>query len=274
MAKFIVKFDLQPLQISLTDRPKSTSIDPQTGLITIDEGDGPDRIRNAVVQPTQRPLIVIRKGQQANGIEIMTRSQTFFVGETTDFNMAQTWVTKANALIGQIVAALPPPPAAPASPAAGSDQPEKNSSEQANTAENSNKARGEHRPFKKGMQLNRGPKGQGAGGDSEENQSENQQVDRKQVTAPVKFEYGRSKPSKRELDGLIEAELTASLAGLDVEKDLSSKSETVAQTPGTPGEKRKKAKVVKVHGSDVFVEVPGGRGQGLIPIDQFEGKKA
>ncbi len=38
-------------------------------------------------------------------------------------------------------------------------------------------------------------------------------------------------------------------------------------TPGTP--QRKKGKIISIHGKDVFVEVPGGRSQGVLPVQQF-----
>jgi small subunit ribosomal protein S1 len=42
---------------------------------------------------------------------------------------------------------------------------------------------------------------------------------------------------------------------------------TPAQTPVE--QRRKKGKVISVHGPDVFVDVPGGRSQGVLSIDQF-----
>jgi small subunit ribosomal protein S1 len=42
------------------------------------------------------------------------------------------------------------------------------------------------------------------------------------------------------------------------------------KTPAAPGEAgRKKGKVLAVHGGDVFVHVPGGRSQGVVPLAQF-----
>jgi small subunit ribosomal protein S1 len=42
------------------------------------------------------------------------------------------------------------------------------------------------------------------------------------------------------------------------------------QAAGTPGQ-RKKGRVVGIHGKDVFIDVPGGRSQGVLPLEQFEG---
>jgi small subunit ribosomal protein S1 len=86
-------------------------------------------------------------------------------------------------------------------------------------------------------------------------------------------DFAASKPNSRELDRAIEDELAAALAGFDVSGTVA-KPETrtkpaVAGTPQTGG--RKKGRVVGVHGKDVFVDVPGGRSQGVLPVQQFEG---
>ena len=86
-------------------------------------------------------------------------------------------------------------------------------------------------------------------------------------------DFSLSKPNKRQLDASIEAELAASLAGMDVggslaEQAVQSYTPPTAKLPGG----RKRGKVVSIHGNDVFIDVPGGRGQGVLPIDQFEQK--
>ena len=91
-------------------------------------------------------------------------------------------------------------------------------------------------------------------------------------TAPRNLDrqdFSLSKPNKRQLDASIEAELEASLAGLDVVKMGEQGSQKpVARAPGG----KKKGTVVSIHGNDVFIDVPGGRGQGLLPLDQFESR--
>jgi small subunit ribosomal protein S1 len=77
----------------------------------------------------------------------------------------------------------------------------------------------------------------------------------------------QSGPKLHDLDKEIEDELAAALGGFS-DKDLQS--ETRPQQPAggaAPG--RKKGKVLSVRGQDVFVEVPGGRTQGVLPIMQF-----
>ena len=91
--------------------------------------------------------------------------------------------------------------------------------------------------------------------------------------APPQLNFGGLKPNNRELDKLIEDELAAAMGDFDVTKTVAE-AETV-QKPGAPGKAggRKTGVVVGIHGSDVFVEVPGGRSQGVLPLQQFEGRK-
>lgn len=89
-----------------------------------------------------------------------------------------------------------------------------------------------------------------------------------------KREFAALKPNNRELDKMIEDELNAAMAGFAPESALAqtedpNRGRSAAAT--VPGQ-RKKGRIVGVHGKDVFVEVPGGRSQGVLPIQQFEGK--
>ncbi|MFL5340186.1 MAG: 30S ribosomal protein S1 [Gemmataceae bacterium] len=76
-------------------------------------------------------------------------------------------------------------------------------------------------------------------------------------------------PNLRELDAQIQKELDAAFDELK-ETDMLSAAPSASgmSPPSAPG--RKKGKVIAVHGEDVFVEIPGGRGQGLLSIDQFD----
>ncbi len=80
--------------------------------------------------------------------------------------------------------------------------------------------------------------------------------------------FGRA-PSLRDLDKEIEGDLEAALAGLS-DKDLlggEPQKKPQPQPGAAPG--RKKGRVLSVRGGDVFVEVPGGRTQGVLPLQQF-----
>lgn len=80
----------------------------------------------------------------------------------------------------------------------------------------------------------------------------------------------RDKPKLRDLDEQIEAELDAAMEGVS---DIDLLGGDLPQRK--PGEKRptpspiREGTVVSIHGSDVFVQVPGGRSQGMLPMEQF-----
>jgi len=92
--------------------------------------------------------------------------------------------------------------------------------------------------------------------------------------APPQLFFGGPKPNNRELDKLIEDELAAAMGDFDVTKTVAQ-VETVQKprAAGTVGGGKKTGVIVGVHGNDVFVEVPGGRSQGVLPLQQFEGRK-
>ncbi len=75
-------------------------------------------------------------------------------------------------------------------------------------------------------------------------------------------------PNLKDLDAEIADELEAALGGTGV-KDLLA-AETSQQVRAQAGEQgRKQGRIISIHGGDVFVDVPGGRSQGVLSIDQF-----
>jgi small subunit ribosomal protein S1 len=81
------------------------------------------------------------------------------------------------------------------------------------------------------------------------------------------------KPNNRELDAQIEAELAEAMRGFDVEATVSQAETVQKPQPMKAASGRRVGVVVGIHGNDVFVEVPGGRTQGVLPLQQFEGRK-
>jgi len=81
------------------------------------------------------------------------------------------------------------------------------------------------------------------------------------------MERFQSGPSIRDLDKEIEDELSAALGGFS-DKDLQSESRPQQAVAGAPPG-AKKGKVLSVRGQDVFIEVPGGRTQGVLATMQF-----
>jgi small subunit ribosomal protein S1 len=85
-------------------------------------------------------------------------------------------------------------------------------------------------------------------------------------------DFGRG-PRLRDLDASIEKELEEAMGGLSGKELYGEPPRGKPQVPpdgSPPG--RKKGKVIAVHGADVFVQVPGGRSEGLLPLAQFEGE--
>jgi small subunit ribosomal protein S1 len=74
----------------------------------------------------------------------------------------------------------------------------------------------------------------------------------------------------RNLDKDIENEMAAAMGGLS-ERELYGDLSPKANRAAAPAQERKMARVVAVRGTDVFVTVPGGRSEGVLPLSQFEG---
>jgi small subunit ribosomal protein S1 len=78
-----------------------------------------------------------------------------------------------------------------------------------------------------------------------------------------------SGPRLKDLDKDIERELEEAMGGLSDEELLGERQQHAPRAPAGDASGRKKGKVLRVHGPDVFVEVPGGRSQGVLPMAQF-----
>ena len=75
----------------------------------------------------------------------------------------------------------------------------------------------------------------------------------------------------KELDDEIAGELEAALGGMSSQDLYAAESSQAARVQAAAGadQGRKQGKVLSVHGKDVFVEVPGGRSQGVLALEQF-----
>jgi small subunit ribosomal protein S1 len=75
-------------------------------------------------------------------------------------------------------------------------------------------------------------------------------------------------PKLRELDAAIESELEAALAGFSADDLSAEPTKRERKDPAAPkGPQR--GKVIAIHHADVFVEVPGGKSQGVLSLTQF-----
>ncbi len=67
----------------------------------------------------------------------------------------------------------------------------------------------------------------------------------------------------------LDREIEAAMGGMS-EKEIYGELSSGGRKPASaPGDQRKKGRIVQVRGNDVFVEVPGGRTQGVLPLLQF-----
>lgn len=76
----------------------------------------------------------------------------------------------------------------------------------------------------------------------------------------------------RDIDAEIEGELAAALTGIgNQDQLLAIDNSKAAQQKAAAAQDhgKKQGKVITVHGQDVFIEVPGGRSQGVMPVEQF-----
>ncbi len=84
------------------------------------------------------------------------------------------------------------------------------------------------------------------------------------------LEHEQTYGGKQRIDAFDEAmerELQEAMGGLS-DKDLYGE-EASARRRGGPEPGPKKGKVFRIHGADVFIELPGGRTQGVLPMMQF-----
>ena len=73
---------------------------------------------------------------------------------------------------------------------------------------------------------------------------------------------------KESLDREVEAAM-GGLSNMDIYGDLSARQPKPKPIPGAKDDGKKKGRVVQVRGNDIFVEVPGGRTQGVMASTQF-----
>jgi small subunit ribosomal protein S1 len=88
----------------------------------------------------------------------------------------------------------------------------------------------------------------------------------KKVPALDAEPWGGAGKRLKDLDADIEREMQEAMAGLS-DKDLYG--EPAPRRASAAEQGPKKGKVLRIHGADVFVDLPGGRSQGLLPLAQF-----
>ncbi len=82
---------------------------------------------------------------------------------------------------------------------------------------------------------------------------------------PSLEETQRYSKRRGQLDDEIERELQEAMGDASFDQLIAEQPKKPAG--GTPG--KLKGRIISIHGQDVFVEVPGGRSQGILPLLQF-----
>lgn len=75
-------------------------------------------------------------------------------------------------------------------------------------------------------------------------------------------------PKLRELDAAIEAELQAALEGFS-DTELTAEAADKDRKAAPSGKAQQRGAVIAIHHADVFVEIPGGKSQGVLSLTQF-----
>ncbi len=75
----------------------------------------------------------------------------------------------------------------------------------------------------------------------------------------------------KDLDDEIAGELEAAMGGMSAQDLYAAESSQAARVQAAAGadQGKKQGKVMSIHGKDVFIDVPGGRSQGVLPLEQF-----
>ena len=92
----------------------------------------------------------------------------------------------------------------------------------------------------------------------------------KRPIEPINLDdFAAGAPRLRELDATIEDELAQAMSGFAGNELLVEPKRGKKPAVPTPEQARKKGKVLAIRGPDVFIEVPGGRSEGVLPMLQF-----
>jgi hypothetical protein len=100
MEKRIAALSTDPHTVSLTDRACSLFIDPKTGSIFVDEGDGEDRMNGAVFLPVNGPSFSVWPSTGPDHRLILDyRGIQYFIGASGDGSALRRWAESANSLL-------------------------------------------------------------------------------------------------------------------------------------------------------------------------------
>ena len=94
-------------------------------------------------------------------------------------------------------------------------------------------------------------------------------VDRGGKPRPLETFDLPSGPKLSDLDKAIEAEMAAAMSEFSGQDVLAEDPHPKGPRPAKQAGNRKKGTVISIHGGDIFLEIPGGRSQGMLSSMQF-----
>lgn len=102
MEKRIALLTINPHTVNLTDRPCSLFIDPKTGFILVNEGEGDGRMNGAVFSPKNAPSFAVRPASGSDQQLVLDYGGTsYLIGVSTDGPGLRRWAEGANAVLRQ-----------------------------------------------------------------------------------------------------------------------------------------------------------------------------
>jgi hypothetical protein len=102
MEKRVAALSSNPHTVSLTDRKCSLFIDPKSGSIFVDEGDGEGRMNGVVFSRANEPSFSVRPSAVPDQRLILDYSGVqYIVGVSDDGNELRQWAESANLLLSE-----------------------------------------------------------------------------------------------------------------------------------------------------------------------------
>ena len=100
MDKRIAALSSDPHTVSLADRKCSWFIDPKSGSIFVDEGDGEGRMNGAVFSPGNSPSFSVQPSTGTDHRLVLDyRGIQYIVGVSDDVDQLKSWAESANLLL-------------------------------------------------------------------------------------------------------------------------------------------------------------------------------
>jgi hypothetical protein len=99
MEKRIATLSTDPHTVSLVDRKCSLFIDPNSGSIFVDEGDGEGRMNGVVFSPENGPTFTVAPTETDQRLVLEYCGTRYEIGSSKDLDHLRSWAESANALL-------------------------------------------------------------------------------------------------------------------------------------------------------------------------------